>query len=86
MTTTTINNTITISDEQKNMGALKMALFLSITAPTDEKAEHCVRMAEGFAAALSDEQIEICKAAALEEIEAGGCGDRFAEEMQVTIH
>lgn len=41
--------------------ALKLAMWLSITAPTEEKANHCIAMAEDFAARLPMQQVERCK-------------------------
>lgn len=45
--------------------ALVQALALAITAPTDELADECATMAEGFAAGMTEEEIETAKAKAL---------------------
>lgn len=66
MTTTTNINSITDLTDQ-----LTLALILAITAPTEEKGVMCDKMAENLAQSLTFEQIEACKAAALEEIESG---------------
>ena len=41
--------------------ALVSALKLAVTAPTDEQAQDCIEMAEGFASSLSLEEIERAK-------------------------
>lgn len=41
-------------------------LYLGLTAPDDDKLEQCVNLAELLAATMSPEDIEVCKAAALE--------------------
>lgn len=46
--------------------ALTMALTLALTAPSDEKTQEVLRMAEPIMRRLSPEQIEDCKAKALE--------------------
>ena len=45
--------------------ALTLALFLSLTAPTDEDAATSVEMAEAVAVGLSRATVERCKARAL---------------------
>jgi hypothetical protein len=42
------------------------ALVLGLTAPSDEQMRQCADMAEYFAVGLSVQQLEQCKAAALE--------------------
>ena len=42
------------------------ALVLALTAPSDQQAQKCSDMAERFAVGLSIQQLEECKAAALE--------------------
>lgn len=80
MTTTTNINSIT--------DQLTLALILAITAPTEEKGVMCDKMAESLAQSLTFEQIEACKAAALEEIESGGLGAEIAERLSsyLTLH
>jgi|TARA_R110000868_G_scaffold184765_1_gene426407 hypothetical protein len=46
---------------ENNYQALVAALKLAVTAPTDEQAQECVEMAEGFALSLSSEQIQRAK-------------------------
>tara|TARA_R110002033_G_scaffold15382_1_gene43694 strand:- start:3344 stop:3529 length:186 start_codon:yes stop_codon:yes gene_type:complete len=41
--------------------ALVMALTLAITAPNDQKAAHCVEMAENIASGLSELEVERAK-------------------------
>ena len=65
----------------RQQNAVAFALVLSITAPTDEKAAAAAQMAEECAAGLSQEEVEACKAAALEEVESGGGGQRFSTKL-----
>jgi len=83
MTTTTNINSITDLTDQ-----LTLALILAITAPTEEKGVMCDKMAENLAQSLTFEQIEACKAAALEEIESGGLGSEIAARLSsyLTLH
>lgn len=74
------------STTAEKMDALTLALVLSITAPDDEKGDECARMAEGFAAGLTDEQIETCKARALAEVEAGSQGASLAARLSPSLH
>ena len=53
-----------IQQPQTTEDALKLALFLAITAPTDEKATDCMNMAHSFAECLSDGAIEVAMAKA----------------------
>ena len=53
-----------IQQPQTTEDALKLALFLAITAPTDEKATDCMNMAHGFAECLTDGAIEVAMAKA----------------------
>ena len=46
---------------ENNYQALVSALKLAVTAPTDEQAQECVEMAEGFASSLSPEKIKRAK-------------------------
>jgi len=41
--------------------ALVLALRLAVTAPTDEKSQECLSMAEGFASKLSELEVERAK-------------------------
>ena len=50
--------------------ALTQCLVLAITAPDDHKAEQASNLAEQIARGLSVDQIEDCKAQALELVEA----------------
>ena len=45
--------------------ALALAIELAITATTETDQERCVEMADGFAADMSIDEIEQCKAAAV---------------------
>ena len=49
---------------QTTEDALKLDLFLAITAPTDEKATDCMNMAHSFAECLTDGAIEVAMAKA----------------------
>lgn len=40
------------------------ALFLSITAPTDERAMNCIKMASHIASSLTTEEADACQAIA----------------------
>ena len=48
--------------------ALVLGLTLAITAPTEEKAQECVRMAEEIAQRLTPEEVEAAKAEAQQNI------------------
>jgi len=48
--------------------ALTLALVLAITAPDRKRAGACVAMAEQLARGMTPEQVETCKAQALEII------------------
>jgi hypothetical protein len=48
--------------------ALTLALVLAITAPDRSRASDCVAMAEQLARGMTPEQVEACKAQALELI------------------
>lgn len=50
--------------------ALTKCLFLAITAPDDQKAQRASELAEEIARGLSDDQVEDCKAQALELVGA----------------
>ena len=43
---------------------LTKAMWLAITAPSEEKAMKCVQMAESLAAHLTPEEVEACMATA----------------------
>ena len=73
-----MNTNLPMSRQQN---AVAFALFLSITAPTDEKAAKAAQMAQECAAGLSGEEVEACKAAALAEIESGGAGQKFSASL-----
>lgn len=44
--------------------ALTLALKLAIQAPTDSKAEECIRLAQDIASTMTPEQVNVCKMAA----------------------
>ena len=46
---------------QSDKEALVMALTLAITAPTEAKAQQCIRLADTLAAGLSKQEVEACK-------------------------
>ena len=50
-----------VATPTNNYQALVAALKLAVTAPTDEQAQECVEMAEGFASSLSPEKIQRAK-------------------------
>lgn len=50
--------------------ALTKCLVLAITAPNDQKAQRASELAEEIARGLSVDQVEDCKAQALELVEA----------------
>ena len=49
--------------------ALTLALVLAITAPDKSRARDCVAMAEQLARGMTPEQVDACKAQALELID-----------------
>ena len=49
--------------------ALKLALTLAITAPSDEKAQECIAMADSIASGLDLAVVEQIKADVVEEME-----------------
>jgi hypothetical protein len=52
-----------------DLDALVLALQLAITAPTDEKAQQCIEMAEAFARGLSPEDVSLAKDLASQNLE-----------------
>jgi hypothetical protein len=52
--------------------ALTQALILSIIAPNDEKAQKASDLAEQLAYGLTSDQVEQCKADALDSLEKAG--------------
>lgn len=54
-------------DRDKNMEMLTLGLYLAITAPSGEKKNHCVVMAESIAASLTATEIAQCQRAAQEK-------------------
>lgn len=57
-------------DDKPRMAALTLGLFLALTAPSESKLRHAAEMASGISEGLSPEQIERCKAEAVEFAEA----------------
>jgi hypothetical protein len=49
--------------------ALTLALVLALTAPDKSRARDCVAMAEQLARGMTPEQVDACKAQALELID-----------------
>lgn len=47
--------------------ALELALTLAITAPTDEKADECVKMADELAAGMEQTDVELAMHNALQK-------------------
>jgi hypothetical protein len=47
--------------------ALELALSLAITAPTDEKAEECVKMADELSAGMDKADVELAMKNALDK-------------------
>ena len=56
-----------------NYEALVLSLTLSITAPTEEKAGECLRMAEEYAANLNEFEVERAKREAKKKAEEMEC-------------
>jgi hypothetical protein len=48
--------------------ALELALSLAITAPTDEKAEECVKMADELSASMEKADVELAMKNALDKV------------------
>lgn len=56
-----------MTEPKNDFEAVVLALKLAITAPDDERADECVKIAEGFG--LSEFEIERAKKEALRQIE-----------------
>ena len=52
--------------------ALTQCLILALTAPNDKKADQASQLAEKLALGLSVDQVEACKADALDSLERAG--------------
>jgi hypothetical protein len=50
--------------------ALVEALYLGLIAPGDDEAKACAVLAEGLAAGLPENVVEVCRAAAIERVHA----------------
>ena len=59
-----------IGHKMTQLQALTQCLVLAITAPDDHKAQRASELAEQLARGLSVDQVEDCKAQALEMVEA----------------
>ena len=59
-----------IGHKMTQLQALTKCLVLAITAPDDHKAQRASKLAEQLARGLSVDQVEDCKAQALELVEA----------------
>ena len=59
-----------IGHKMTQLQALTQCLVLAITAPDDNKAQRASELAEQLARGLSVDQVEDCKAQALELVEA----------------
>lgn len=59
-----------IGHKMTQLQALTQCLVLAITAPDDHKAQQASELAEQIAQGLSVDQVEDCKAQALELVEA----------------
>ena len=59
-----------IGHKMTQLQALTQCLVLAITAPDDHKAQRASELAEQIARGLSVDQVEDCKAQALELVEA----------------
>ena len=59
-----------IGHKMTQLQALTQCLVLAITAPDDHKAQRASELAEQIARGLSVDQVEECKAQALELMEA----------------
>ena len=59
-----------IGHKMTQLQALTQCLVLAITAPDDHKAQRASNLAEQIAQGLSVDQVEDCKAQALELVEA----------------
>ena len=57
-----------MTEPKTDYEALVLGLTLAITAPTEEKAQECVRMAEEIAQRLTPEEVESAKAEAQQNI------------------
>ncbi len=52
------------ADREKDIEMLTLGLTLAITAPTDEKANECIEMAESIAQNLTAAEVAQCQRAA----------------------
>ena len=59
-----------IGQKMTQLQALTQCLILAITAPDDHKAQRASELAEQIAQGLTVDQVEDCKAQALELVEA----------------
>ena len=59
-----------IGHKMTQLQALTQCLVLAITAPDDQKAQRASELAEQIAQGLTVDQVEDCKAQALELVEA----------------
>ena len=53
-----------IATREKNIEMLTLALTLAITAPSDEKADECIEIADSIAANLKPAEVAQCQRAA----------------------
>lgn len=61
-----------MSEPTNHVEALTLALYLAITAPTDEQADKAIAMAETLAAGMSEIDVKRAQRAAQAQVEAEG--------------
>ena len=53
---------------QTDKGALMVALSLAITAPSDEKADECIKMADQYASQMNRKDVEFAMKTVLDSL------------------
>ena len=66
----TVHNMSHMSELKSPKEALTLALYLALSAPSEDKAQELEAMADSLAQGLSAEEVEACKAIALAQFTA----------------
>ena len=65
----TVHNMSLMSELKSPKEALTLALYLALSAPSEDKAQELGAMADSLAQGLSAEEVEACKAIALTQFQ-----------------
>ena len=65
----TVHNMPLMSELKSPKEALTLALYLALSAPSEDKAQELGAMADSLAQGLSAEEVEACKAIALTQFQ-----------------